>query len=53
MKANDNYRHNRLPEKYKVPPNKRLEELHCSNLELIGTIPLNIENLTELRILYC
>ena len=27
MKPNGNYRPHRLPEKYKVPPNKKLEEL--------------------------
>ncbi len=38
MKTNDSYRPNRLPEKYKVPPNKELEDLKGNRNIIIAAL---------------
>jgi len=38
MKTNDNYRPNRLPEKYKVPPNKKLDDLKWNRNAAFSTL---------------
>ena len=50
MKANDNYRHNRLPEKYKVAPNKKLEDLK-GNRNTIITVLVVLFLLVELGLI--